>query len=221
MRIRNFVLAVFGALLCLVSGALAQDNHPVERIFFDGKIFTAEPEHPYAEAVAIRGDKIVAVGNHVEVSSAVSKDAERVDLHGRTLLPGLIDSHIHAIHGGVSLNSADVGERVRSVPELVAFAAEAKKNGKGMCGDILLIRGIPLLIWSETNELNAQFSTVLTKNNPYSSKDRMVIRVGPIVPCSRAQELQRALSVISPRASGSIMVSDRNWNPTGSRWTPV
>ena len=165
MRLRNFVLAIVQALFCFASVAWAQGHNP-ERIFYNGKIFTAEPEHPYAEAVAIRDNKIVAVGSRVEVWTAVGKDAEHIDLHQKTLLPGLIDSHVHAIDGGLSLNSADVGENVRSVEELVAFAAEAKKNGKGMRGDILLISGIPLLIWSKTDELNAQFNAGTYEKQP-------------------------------------------------------
>ncbi len=51
-----------------------------ERILYNGKIFTAEPENPYAAAIAIRGDKIVVVGNYAEVA-AVSANAERVDLN--------------------------------------------------------------------------------------------------------------------------------------------
>ena len=166
MRLRNLVLGIVGALSCFASAAWAQGNNPVDRVFYNGKIFTAEPEHPYAEAVGIRGDKIVAVGSRAEVTAAASKDAELIDLHGKALLPGLVDSHIHTIYGGVSLNSADVSDKVQSVAELVTFAGEAKKNGKGMRGDILLISGIPLPIWSKTDELNAQFSAGAYEKQP-------------------------------------------------------
>ena len=129
-----------------------------ERVFFNGKIFTGEPEHPYAKAVAIRGDKIVAVGNRGEVSKTLASSAEAIDLKGNLLLPGLIDSHCHAVDGGLSLISADVGENVSSVDELVAFAADAKNSGRGMQGDILTVSGIPLEFWSKTNELNQRFN---------------------------------------------------------------
>jgi predicted amidohydrolase YtcJ len=158
MKLRNLIFGIAGALACLAPVSGAQGTSPFERIYYNAKIFTAEPEHPYAEAVAIRGDKIVAVGNRGEVTASVGAGAENIDLHGRTMLPGLIDSHIHAIDGGVSLNSADVSDRQLSVAELVAFAGEAKKSGKGMRGNILLISGIPLAIWSKTDELNAQLN---------------------------------------------------------------
>ena len=61
-----------------------------ERIFFNAKIFTAEPQNPYAEAIAIRGDRIMAVGTYSEVAKSVTANAERVDLEGKTLFPGLL-----------------------------------------------------------------------------------------------------------------------------------
>ena len=53
-----------------------------ERVLYNGKIFTADPDHPYAEAVAISGDKIVAVGNRAKVSKVVSAGAKSIDLKG-------------------------------------------------------------------------------------------------------------------------------------------
>ena len=136
------------------------------RVLYNGKIFTGEAEHPYAEAVAIRGDKIVAVGNRSEVSKAVASDAVFIDLRGNFLMPGLIDSHCHAIDGGQSLLSAEIGENARSVAELVAFAEEAKKSGRGMQGDILTVSGIPLAFWSKNTELNDSFNAEPYANQP-------------------------------------------------------
>ena len=154
---RFFCLAAISALL-FASAAWSQGNNAVERVLYNGKIFTGEPEHPYAEAVAIRGDKIVAVGNLPEVTKSVSAGAERVDLEGKSLFPGFIDSHSHSLYGGMNLISAEVGEDLKSLDDLVAFAAEAKKSGRGMRGDILEILGLPLATWSRTDELNVKFN---------------------------------------------------------------
>jgi predicted amidohydrolase YtcJ len=151
---------------CFVSPLRAGDNNRRERVLYNAKIFTGDSQHPYAEAIAIRGDKIVAVGTRAEASSAVEADAESIDLQGETLLPGFIDSHIHAVHGGVSLITADVTGKASSIPELVAFAAEAKKSGKGMRGDLLYIGGLPLAFWSKIDELNAQFNSGPYANQP-------------------------------------------------------
>jgi predicted amidohydrolase YtcJ len=164
------VLSVYRWLLALLLASCLQGapfaGAADEHVLFDGKIFTGEPEHPYAEAVAIRGDKIVAVGNRGEVSKAVGSGAEFVDLKGNFLMPGLIDSHCHAVDGGLSLISADIGENVSSVDQLVAFASEAKDSSRGMQGDILTVSGIPLAFWSKNTELNQRFNEGPYKNQP-------------------------------------------------------
>lgn len=157
---------MFALLLCVCLQGAALAGPTDERVLYNGKIFTGEPEHPYAEAVAIRGDKIVAVGNREEVSKAVARDALMIDLKGNLLMPGMIDSHCHAVDGGLSLISADIKDNVRTIDELVAFAAEAKKSGRGMQGDILTVSGIPLAFWSKNSELNAAFSTGVYADEP-------------------------------------------------------
>jgi len=109
--------------------------------------------------VAIRGDQIIAVGTLPEVVKSVSANAQRIDLGGKTLFPGFIDSHSHSIDGGLGLIAADASEKVHSLNELPPFAADAKKSGRGMHGDILEILGLPLAFWSHPDVLNADFST--------------------------------------------------------------
>ena len=149
---------VFVLLMSIVLPAAVVAQSGTERVLFNGKIFTADPQHPYADAVAIRGDKIVAVGGLREVAKSVASSAERVDLKGGLLVPGLIDSHCHAVDGGLDLISASVGEDMSSVDALERFAAEAKKSGRGMRSDILVVGGLPLAFWSKNKELNDRFN---------------------------------------------------------------
>jgi len=153
-------VAVALALIIYLPALLrAQGKDGAERVLFNAKVFTGVPDHPYAEAVAIRGDKILAVGNLGDVSQAVSPSAEKVDLQGKTLLPGLIDSHIHPIMGGVALVGADFSDRGQSIDDLVKFITIIRKLGKGMRGDVLYVSGMPLTFWSKTDELNARFNS--------------------------------------------------------------
>jgi predicted amidohydrolase YtcJ len=166
MSLRNRIPTILAVAVFFGSAAGAGDDRAVERIFYNGKIFTGDPERPYAEAVMIRGDKIVAVGNSTDIGRTAERNAEKIDLHGRTLLPGLIDSHVHATYGGLTLNSVDAGDSVHTIAELTTFVAEAKKSGKAVQGDILVVSGIPLAMWSKTDELNAQFSAGVYENQP-------------------------------------------------------
>ena len=158
---RHSLVLLFVALLVLppTASSLWAQGSSAERIFFHAKVFTGDPQNPYADAVAIRGDKIVAVGNLPEVEKSASPSAERIDLDGKSLFPGFIDSHSHSVDGGLALIAADASEKVFSLDQLPPFAEGAKRSGKGMRGDILEILGLPIEFWSYPDVLNADFST--------------------------------------------------------------
>ena len=159
--LRSAILASVCAALLPLAASAAQD-----RVLVNGKIFTANPQQPYAEAVSIRNGKILAVGNRHDVDASVGGGAQIIDLGGKTLLPGLIDSHVHAVYGGVGLLSADAKNNIANIDALEAFVAEAKKSGRGMSGDVLVVTGVPLGIWSQNAALNARFNSSAYANQP-------------------------------------------------------
>jgi len=186
-----------------------------EKIFFHGKVFTGDPQNAYAEAVAIRGEKIVAVGNLQDVSGTVSAHAERIDLEGKSLFPGFIDSHSHSIDGGMSLISADASEKVHALTELPAFTAEAKKSGRGMRGDVLEIQGLPLEFWSHTDTLNADFNA-----GEYQKQSVLLRGMDGHTSWANRALLERAgitadfLKKLTPAQRGYYGI-DKNGQPTG------
>ncbi len=206
-----FVVSLF---FMIASAAWAQGNAN-ERILFNAKIFTGDPQNPYAEAVAIRGDQIIAVGNLSEVAKAASANAEHVDLEGKSLFPGFIDSHSHSIDGGLNLISADTTDKVQSINELPAFVAEAKKSGRGMRGNILEILGIPLEFWSHTDTLNADFSA-----GAYQQQSVLLRGMDGHTSWANRALLQRAgitadfLKKLSPEERGYYGF-DKNMQPNG------
>jgi predicted amidohydrolase YtcJ len=161
---RLYRITLFAATALLLQSAWAQGKAD-ERILYHAKVFTANPQNPYAEAVAIRAGKIVAVGNLLEVLKAVSPHAERVDLDGKSLLPGFIDSHSHSIDGGLGLIGADATDKVSTLDELPPFVDEARSSGRGMRGDIVEVQGLPLAFWSHTDVLNQHFSAGAYQNH--------------------------------------------------------
>ena len=152
--------------LAITPVAVFASDDEQARIFFNAKVFTGDPQHPYASAVAIQGSKIIAVGNLTEVAKAAPANAERTDLQGKSLFPGFIDAHSHSIEGGISLISADASGKIAKLNELPAFVAEAKRSGRGMAGEILRIYGLPLEFWSHTDYLNGQFSAGVYEKQP-------------------------------------------------------
>ena len=130
-----------------------------DQVLVNGHVFTANPQQPYAEAVSVRDGRIVAVGSRSEAAASVGGDAVVTDLGGQTLLPGLIDSHMHAVFGGIGLMSADAKSDIADIDALEAFVAEAKRSGRGMNGDVLVVTGVPLDIWSQNAALNERFNS--------------------------------------------------------------
>ncbi|MEC3912403.1 amidohydrolase [Sphingobium sp. CR2-8] len=94
-------------------------------ILTNAKVTTLDRENPQAQAVAIRDGKFLAVGTEQEVRAAAAPNARVVDAGGRRLIPGLIDSHIHVIRGGLNYN---MELRWEGVPTLADAMAMLKKQ---------------------------------------------------------------------------------------------
>ncbi|WP_370638205.1 amidohydrolase [Ancylobacter sp. Lp-2] len=74
-------------------------------IIENARILTMDPARPFAEAIALRGGTILAIGSRAEVAEAAGPAGRRIDAGGASVLPGLIDSHIHLFTGGAQLAS--------------------------------------------------------------------------------------------------------------------
>jgi predicted amidohydrolase YtcJ len=96
-------------------------------IIKNATVLTMDPEKPTAEAVVTKGNKIAFVGSNSEAEAWKTDNLRIIDGKGRTLIPGIIDSHFHVLGGSLQLGSAQLGE-VTSLDQLTAtlrdFAAE-------------------------------------------------------------------------------------------------
>jgi predicted amidohydrolase YtcJ len=97
-------------------------------ILVNAKVTTLDRENPKAEAVAIRNGKFLAVGSEQEVRAAAAPNAKVIDAKGRRLIPGLIDSHIHVIRGGLNYNMELRWEGVPSLAEAMAMLKRQAQN---------------------------------------------------------------------------------------------
>jgi predicted amidohydrolase YtcJ len=69
-------------------------------VFLNGKVYTLDPDRPWAESVVVRGDSIVYVGDNDGAKAYIGDATRRIDLAGQMLLPGFIDTHVHPVGGG-------------------------------------------------------------------------------------------------------------------------
>jgi predicted amidohydrolase YtcJ len=102
-------------------------TQPADFIFENARVFTADPENPWAEAVAIRGNHIVFAGDRAGGQSFDGPGTRLIDAGGATLMPGFIDSHFHMMYGALNLDGMQL-EPATSYEELsqivLAYAAE-------------------------------------------------------------------------------------------------
>ncbi len=89
-------------LLIAVAGLLQAQQPAPDLILSNGKIITVDDRFTIAQAVAIKGDRIVAVGTNQEMARLAGTNTRRIDLMGRAVIPGLIDNHIHLLRAGTT-----------------------------------------------------------------------------------------------------------------------
>jgi predicted amidohydrolase YtcJ len=89
-------------VLATVAVTVAAQRPAADLILSNGKVATVDEAFRFAQAVAVRGDRIVAVGSNQEVESWAGPATRRVDLAGRTMVPGLIDNHLHLMRAGTN-----------------------------------------------------------------------------------------------------------------------
>ncbi|AOF94653.1 amidohydrolase [Sphingobium sp. RAC03] len=99
-----------------------------DTIIVNAKVTTLDRENPVATAVAIRNGTFLAVGSEPEVRAAAAPGAQVIDARGRRLIPGLIDSHIHVIRGGLNYNMELRWEGVPSLSEAMAMLKRQAEN---------------------------------------------------------------------------------------------
>src|SRR6202789_4457384 len=90
-------------------------------ILFNGRFHTLDPANPVASAVAISGGRFSAVGFDQDVRKRAGKATKLIDLQGRSVLPGLIDNHLHIIRGGLNFNMELRWDGVRTLADAMAM----------------------------------------------------------------------------------------------------
>jgi predicted amidohydrolase YtcJ len=131
-EIMKIIRALLVSLACcaLTITAAAQSTPVADLIVTHANVWTVDETHPRAQAVAVFGDRIIAVGTDAEVASLRGPDTKVIDAGGKLLLPGFNDAHVHFVSGGAQLDSVQLND-VTSPEEFVRrVAAQAKKAPK-------------------------------------------------------------------------------------------
>jgi len=127
-------LAVFaaGTLLPILGGAQSfHPRAPADLVIHHAKVFTVDRSQPEAEAIAIIGERIIAVGTDPSIDPFIDSRTRVIDARGASVLPGFNDSHVHFVAGSLSLNRVELGDVTTREEFARRVAATVKRLQKG------------------------------------------------------------------------------------------
>jgi hypothetical protein len=131
-KLKIAVATVAAAMASAAFSALAQQVAP-DLILSNGKIITVDERFTIAQALAISGERIVAVGTNQDINRLAGPDTRRIDLGGKAVIPGLIDNHMHLLRAGLTWKSEvrlDGVESRKQALEMVRLRARAIPRGE-------------------------------------------------------------------------------------------
>lgn len=116
-------VALTGVILISVGcSSLGQSdtNQTADTVFMGGQIYTLDKTNRVVEALAIRNGAIIGVGSELELTNLINSHTKIIDLNGKTLMPGLVDAHMHPMAGGEQLNTCSLNYEPLSVDQVLA-----------------------------------------------------------------------------------------------------
>jgi hypothetical protein len=121
---RNHLLVMLLSLSLAGSAVGKSPSYPVaDTILTNARIYTVNPRAPWAQAVAIKDGRILAVGSSRQIASYRGPSTKTLDAHGRLVLPGFIDSHIHFVEGSLAMFQVKLDD-TKSVAEIQQVVRE-------------------------------------------------------------------------------------------------
>ena len=202
------------AILLSVALTSAQTIQPATLVLRNGKIVTVDAATPEAQAIAIRGDRIEAVGTNDSIQRYIGPATQVIDLRGQLAIPGLIESHGHFMGLGQSKMTLDLMD-VKSWDEIVAMVAAAARQAPP--GEWIVGRGWHQEKWRSVPKPNIEgfpFHDALSKvspNNPvlltHASGHASFVN-------AKAMELSN-LTAATQNPSGGEILKDSGGRPIG------
>lgn len=151
---KNFVPRLLAAAVAFAS---MEAMAGADMVLFNGKVFTADKARPMVQAIAVENGKVLAVGSDAEIKALADASTQRVDLGGKALMPGLIDTHSHAIFGGLEMSTANMGDEQVSLDELEKRLRTWRDDGTARHGDTLYVGGMTSAYWAQAEAMGQRF----------------------------------------------------------------
>ena len=192
----------------LLAPSLVAQQAPADFIVVNARIYTADATRPVARALAVRDGLIVFVGSERGAEALAGSRTERWDLDGKTVIPGMVDAHVHLVGLGEALRIVDL-TGTRSYDEVVARVVERARTARP--GEWIRGRGWDQNDWAVTAFPTHEALSQAVPNNPV-----MLGRVDGHAQLVNARALALAgITRETPDPDGGRIVRDESGNATG------
>jgi hypothetical protein len=207
MRSAIFLMA------CSALAAMAQ-SQPADLVLRHGKIVTLSAAAPVAQAVAIRGDRILALGTDADAAHWIGPDTKSIDLGGMLAVPGFIEGHGHLIGVGEFRLGLDL-RNARTWDDIVAQVARAVKQAKP--GEWIVGRGWHQSKWDHAPEPNVEGFPLHASLSAISPHNPVLLtHASGHAAFVNARAMEAAgITRNTPNPNGGEILKDKRGDPTG------
>jgi predicted amidohydrolase YtcJ len=206
---RTTGIALLAFLLAACSGKSEDSMQTANLVLVHGRIHTLDPAVPDSTALAVIGDRIAKVSSDKEISALVGPGTRKIDLQGRTVIPGLIDAHLHLMGLGRSLEELDL-RGIKTPEEAVRRVSEAASRAAP--GAWILGRGWDQNLWPVQEFPTAGILDAVSGDHPAAFQRVDGHAIWANSKALEAAEIKRG----TPDPRGGKILRDRSTgNPTG------
>jgi len=195
--------------LALLSSSALNAQQKADILIVNAKVNTLDEKKPITEAVAIAGNKILAVGGNNDIAKYKSTATKVIDAKGKTVIPGLFDSHLHVIRAGRFYNSELRWDGVMTLKRALELLSEqAKRTPKGQW--IRVVGG-----WNEYQFEEKRLPTIEEINKATGDIPAFILYLYGKAWVNKAGLNKLNINAETPNPVGGLIEKDIQGNPTG------
>jgi predicted amidohydrolase YtcJ len=212
--VRLALVCLFASAAVSTSNAQSARPDPADLVLRNGRVMTVDPSGPQAQAVAIRGSRIISVGTNAQMPRYIGKGTQVLDLTGKLVVPGLIEGHGHFMGLGEAKMNLDL-MHVKNWDDIVGMVRSAARDVKK---DTWIVgRGWHQEKWNVVPQPNVEGVPLHASIDAASPNNPILLEHASghaIFVNKRALEIA-GITRRTPNPAGGEIVKDRNGEPTG------
>lgn len=200
---------IFTVLVLFGLSTIAQSKQSPTLIVFNAKVHTLDNANTIAEAIAVQNGKIIKVGKSSSILKLKTKNTKLVDAKGKTIVPGIFDSHMHIIRGGRFYNTELRWDGVRSLKRALTMLKEqAQRAPEGQW--VRVVGG-----WNAYQFEEKRLPTLAEINEATGNVPTFILHLYGHAYLNKAGLTALNINAETPSPKGGLVQKDEMGNPTG------